>query len=117
MPPKARRWSSAIAAGPDPKANGKTSCHPRFSQVQSKFTSALVYPAFVSVVGICIVFFFMSYMLPKFMSIFQGMNVQLPMMTQILVNISHLFSGYWWAMLAVALAVIIAFKRFQASTE
>src|SRR5207253_1693298 len=35
----------------------------------------------------------------------------------ILVNISHLFSGYWWAMLAVALAVIIAFKRFQASGE
>src|SRR5436309_13789714 len=89
----------------------------RFAQVQAKFTSALVYPAFVSVVGICIVFFFMSYMLPKFMSIFQGMNVQLPMMTQILVNISHLFSGYWWLMLGVVLAAIIIFKRFQASTE
>src|SRR5258707_3400575 len=59
----------------------------------------------------------MSYMLPKFMSIFQGMNVQLPMMTQILVNISHLFSGYWWLMLGVALAIIIIFKRFQASAE
>ncbi len=89
----------------------------RFAQVQAKFTSALVYPAFVSVVGICIVFFFMSYMLPKFMSIFQGMNVQLPMMTQILVNISHLFSGYWWLMLGVVLAAIIIFKRFQASAE
>jgi type II secretory pathway component PulF len=89
----------------------------RFAQVQAKFTSALVYPAFVSVVGICIVFFFMSYMLPKFMSIFQGMNVQLPLMTQILVNISHLFSGYWWLMLGVVLAAIIIFKRFQASAE
>src|SRR5258707_5226353 len=87
----------------------------RFAQVQAKFTSALVYPAFVSVVGICIVFFFMSYMLPKFLSIFQGMNVQLPFMTQILVNISHLFSGYWWLMLAVLLVVIILFKRFQVS--
>src|SRR6266478_4864724 len=89
----------------------------RFAQVQAKFTSALVYPGFVSVVGICIVFFFMSYMLPKFMSIFQGMNVQLPMMTQILVNISHLFSGYWWLMLGVVLAAIIIFKRFKASAE
>src|SRR5712691_7550070 len=89
----------------------------RFAQVQSKFTSALVYPAFVSVVGIAIMFFFMTYMLPKFMSIFQGMNVQLPMMTQILVNISHLFSGYWWLMLGVVLAAIIIFKRFQASAE
>jgi type II secretory pathway component PulF len=47
----------------------------RFAQVQSKFTSALVYPAFVCAVGICIMFFFMSYMLPKFMTIFEGMNV------------------------------------------
>src|SRR3979490_776451 len=60
----------------------------RFAQVQSKFTSALVYPAFVSTVGIAIAFFFMSYMLPKFMTIFEGMNVPLPMMTQILVGIS-----------------------------
>src|SRR6478735_1582526 len=64
----------------------------KFSQVQAKFTSALIYPAFVAVVGVAIVFFFMSYMLPKFMSIFEGMNVQLPMLTQILVDISHLFS-------------------------
>ena len=59
----------------------------------------------------------MSYMLPKFMSIFQGMNVQLPMLTQILVDISHIFSGYWWAMLGVVLALVIFFKRFQASEE
>lgn len=89
----------------------------RFAQVQSKFTSALIYPAFVAVVGIGIMFFFMTYMLPKFLSIFQGMNVQLPMMTQILVNISHLFAGYWWLMIAVALAVVILFKRFQATPE
>jgi type II secretory pathway component PulF len=89
----------------------------RFAQVQSKFTSALVYPAFVAVVGIGIMFFFMTYMLPKFMSIFEGMNVPLPMMTQILVSISHLFAGYWWLMVAVVIAVVIVFKRFQATEQ
>jgi type II secretory pathway component PulF len=87
----------------------------RFAQVQSKFTSALVYPAFVMVVGIGIMFFFMTYMLPKFLSIFEGMNVQLPIMTQILVSISHLFSSYWWLMLGVVVAAVILFKRFQAT--
>jgi type II secretory pathway component PulF len=89
----------------------------RFAQVQSKFTSALIYPAFVAVVGVGIMFFFMTYMLPKFMSIFQGMNVPLPVMTQILIGISHVFSKYWWLMLLVAAAIVILFKRFQASTE
>src|SRR6266566_6040639 len=89
----------------------------RFAQVQSKFTSALVYPAFVGAVGVCIMFFFMTYMLPKFMTIFEGMNVPLPFITQMLVSISHVFSAYWWLMLIIALAAIIIFKRFQASAE
>jgi general secretion pathway protein F len=89
----------------------------KFAQVQSKFTSALIYPAFVSVVGLGIMFFFMTYMLPKFMTIFQGMNVPLPMMTQILIGISNLFSGYWWLMLLTLVASIIIFKRFQSSKE
>ena len=89
----------------------------RFAQVQSKFTSALVYPAFVATVGVAIIFFFMTYMLPKFMSIFQGMEIQLPLMTQLLVKTSDLFSNYWWLMLATLLALVIGFKRFQASVE
>ena len=89
----------------------------RFAQVQTKFASALIYPAFVAVVGIGIMFFFMTYMLPKFMSIFEGMNVPLPMMTQILIGISHTFASYWWLMLLIALAILILFKRFQASPE
>src|SRR5215831_5232900 len=89
----------------------------RFSQVQSKFTSALIYPAFVAVVGVGIMFFFMTYMLPKFMTIFQGMNVPLPFVTQVLINISHFFAGYWWLMLITAIVVFALFKRFQSSVQ
>ena len=45
------------------------------------------------------------------------MNVPLPMLTQILVTISNVFAKYWWAMLLTVLALIILFKRFQASAE
>jgi type II secretory pathway component PulF len=89
----------------------------RFAQVQAKFTSALIYPAFVAVVGIAIMFFFVTYMLPKFMSIFDGMNIALPYATQLLLGISHTFSAYWWLILGVLLALIIIFKRFQSSKE
>jgi type II secretory pathway component PulF len=89
----------------------------RFAQVQSKFSSALIYPAFVAVVGVAIMFFFMTFMLPRFMNIFEGMNVQLPLLTRMLVGISHVFAGYWWLMLLVVLAVVILFKRFQSTEE
>jgi type IV pilus assembly protein PilC len=87
----------------------------RFAEVQQKFTSALIYPALVAAVGVLIIIFFMTYMLPKFLSIFEGMNMPLPASTQVLVNISHLFSNYWWLMGLVVIAGIILFKRFQSS--
>jgi len=89
----------------------------RFAQVQAKFSSALIYPAFVAVVGAGIMFFFVTYMLPKFMSIFQGMNVPLPMVTQMLVSVSDLFKNYWWLMIMIVLALIVLFKRFHSTTE
>jgi type IV pilus assembly protein PilC len=66
---------------------------------------------------VAIMIFFMTYMLPKFLTIFQGINVPLPMMTQILIGISHAFSRYWWLILAFVALVIILFKRFQSSAE
>jgi type II secretory pathway component PulF len=89
----------------------------RFAQVQSKFTSALVYPAFVAVVGVSIMFFFMTYMLPKFLTMFEGMQVELPIMTQMLVSLSNLLSGYWWLIIGIALVALVLFKRFQATEE
>jgi len=89
----------------------------RFAQVQAKFTSALIYPAFVAVVGIGIIIFFMTYMLPKFMSLFGAMGQQLPMITQVLIKVSNVFTRYWWLMLSVLVAGFIVFKRFQATTE
>src|SRR6476660_3238330 len=89
----------------------------RFAEVQAKFSSALIYPAFVAVVGTGIMFFFVTYMLPKFMSIFEGMNVPLPMVTQMLVSISNVFKGYWWLMIMIALLLWVIFKRFQGTPE
>ncbi|MGA2867161.1 MAG: type II secretion system F family protein [Verrucomicrobiota bacterium] len=89
----------------------------RFAQVQAKFTSALIYPAFVAVVGLSIMFFFVTYMLPKFMTIFEDIRVPLPMTTQALLGISHFLGAYWWLLLGVVLAGVIIFKRFQSSEE
>lgn len=87
----------------------------RFAEVQSKFTSALIYPAVVATVGIGIIFFFMTYMMPKFMSIFEGMKVQLPVSTQMLMGMGKFFGTYWWLIIAIILTILMIFARFKAS--
>jgi type IV pilus assembly protein PilC len=89
----------------------------RFSAVQSKFTSALVYPAFVGSVGIIIVVFFMVKVLPTFMSIFTSMNIPLPMSTRLLIQASHLFSTYWWLLVVVVLLVAFLLWRYRHTEE
>ena len=87
----------------------------RFSTVQAKFKSALIYPAIVASVGVGIMIFFMTYMLPKFLSIFQGLNVPLPLATRMLIGVSDLFKHYWWLLVATIIALLILVKRFQTS--
>jgi type II secretory pathway component PulF len=87
----------------------------RFAEVQSKFTSALIYPAIVACVGLAIIFFFMTYMMPKFMTIFEGMKVPLPASTQFLMGMGHFFRVYWWLIVMVVIALVMLFKRFQTS--
>src|SRR3954468_8725596 len=87
----------------------------RFAEVQAKFTSALIYPAVVACVGIAIIFFFVTYMMPKFMTIFEGMKVPLPASTMFLMSAGNFFKGYWWLVILVVLTLIMLFKRFQSS--
>lgn len=88
----------------------------RFAEVQSKFTSALVYPALVVCVGIGLIIFFMTFMMPKFVLIFNGFQVTLPLPTRILISSSKLIGQYWWLMGAVVLLILILFKRFQSTS-
>jgi type II secretory pathway component PulF len=89
----------------------------QFAEVQAKFKSALIYPAMVICVGAGIVTFFMFFMMPKFMEIFNGFGVQLPLPTRILMGFSTFVINFWWVIGLVIIVAVILFKRFQASAE
>ena len=87
----------------------------QFAEVQAKFKSAMIYPVMVILVGILLITFFMTVMMPKFIEIFKGFNIQLPLPTRFLIGMSAMFTEFWWLMGLVMLALVILFKRFQSS--
>jgi type II secretory pathway component PulF len=87
----------------------------RFAEVQGKFTSAMIYPMMVVCVGIALVVFFMKFIMPRFVEIFNGFQVVLPLPTRMLIAGSNLFQKYWWLLPPLVLLVFILFKRFQSS--
>ena len=89
----------------------------QFAEVQSKFSAALIYPALVIGVGCLLILFFIYFMLPRFLEMFTGFGVELPLPTRMLMGVSYVFQTFWWLLLLLAVAVVILFKRFQASEQ
>jgi type II secretory pathway component PulF len=87
----------------------------QFAEVQSKMTTAMIYPVMVCCVGAGLVLFFIYFMLPKFIEMFTGFGVDLPLPTRILMKVSYVFTTYWWLLLLLLVAGIIVFQRFRAT--
>jgi len=87
----------------------------QFADVQAKFKSAMIYPIMVICVGIGLIAFFMTVMMPRFIEIFNGFHIELPMPTQFLIAVSNIFTRWYWLMGLVLLALFVLFKRFQSS--
>lgn len=89
----------------------------QFADVQANFKSAMVYPIMVICFGIMLVILFMTAIMPKFITIFNGFNIPLPLPTQMLINISNFCTNIWCdsVMAGVLLASFIVFKRYQSS--
>ncbi len=82
----------------------------RAAALRAKVRSALTYPVFMGIISMAILFFLLSYVVPKMTRIFEETHAQLPSMTVILLAISGFLSSYWWAILAVIGAAVLAVR-------
>ena len=77
----------------------------RDEALQAKVRAALVYPAFVGVVGIGTVIFLLTFVMPKLLRLFEGFGSRLPLPTRLLLALTHACQQWWcWAILAVLIA-------------
>ncbi len=80
--------------------------------LRKRVVSALIYPALIFVLGIGLIFLFMTYLVPQLTTLFQKTGKDLPVLTRLLVQTSDLFSQYWWAIIAAVVSVVLGFLQF-----
>lgn len=83
-------------------------------QLNNKLLTAMVYPAIMAFVGLGVVGFLMGFVVPKVTQIFTDMKVALPLITRILIAVSHFVASWWWAMgilLGGSIFVLYRWKR------
>ena len=78
-------------------------------EVRTKIKSAMMYPVIVLIFSCLMVFTLMTFVLPKFKEIFDSMNVEMPVYTRMLFQVSDLFKSFWYipVILVVGLSIFV----------
>lgn len=66
----------------------------REKDLRSKVMTAMLYPTILLVLALGVVVFLLTFFIPKFQLIFSGFGATLPLLTQIIVGVSHLVRSY-----------------------
>jgi type IV pilus assembly protein PilC len=81
------------------------------SALQKKVKSALMYPSTVSVMAFLITYGMMAGVIPKFATMFQGLNAKLPAPTVFLITLSNFLAAYWYVVFGGIFFVIVATRQ------
>jgi type II secretory pathway component PulF len=85
------------------------------ADLQTKVTSAMIYPAFL--IGACIVLMivFMTFMVPQITDLMSKNGQQLPAITQALISFNDFVAVWWWVILIVIVSIFLAFRGYISS--
>ncbi len=77
-----------------------------------RLQSALVYPVLMGFLGTGILWFLLSYVVPRVTRIFEDLHQALPLPTRLLLATSAWFRAYWWVAVALALGGWLLLRRY-----
>ena len=80
----------------------------REKDIRGKVTTAMIYPAILLCMTFCVLIFLMVFFIPRFKAIFAGFGATLPLLTRMIIAVSHAMIHYGlWMVLAVFIAVYL----------
>lgn len=82
-----------------------------------KLKSATTYPLFVLAVAVVVVIVVMVKVIPTLTSVFAELGGELPIMTQVLINVSNWFRSYWLILIGIILVFYIGYKLYTKNED
>ncbi len=80
------------------------------SRIRAKVKAALTYPVLMMAVGIAVVAFLITFVVPNITQVLVDSGKAMPAPTVILIGISGFLAGFWWLILLVIAGVCILYK-------
>jgi general secretion pathway protein F len=85
--------------------------------LKSKVIGSLAYPVFLAGAGALVVTVLMVFFVPKFEKIFDKLREkgEMPDITTLLMTVSHGLINYWWLLIGLGVAAIVAYRSWVAT--
>lgn len=87
----------------------------RQEKLRSQVIQALAYPIMMTIIGTVILFFLMTSIVPKVLTVFEDIQAGLPLPTKILVWLSSFLASWWHLLFLTILGFIYILNRFLKS--
>lgn len=85
------------------------------NELQAKVRSALMYPTIMLLFTIGMMFFIFIYVIPKVTAIFEDSDQELPLLSQIVIEISGVMVNYWHVIIIMLVFAVIAFQSWKST--
>jgi type IV pilus assembly protein PilC len=82
----------------------------RAAMIQARIRNATIYPAVVATVAVAVVSAVIVWVIPKFHEIFTSFNIELPTMTQILLDTSGAVVRWWYLFFGLPVAAFVGHR-------
>jgi len=86
-------------------------------KLNSTVKGALVYPTIVVTMMVVLAFIMMIFVVPQISKLYESMNVPLPFITSMLIQISNFLISFWFIIVGFLVFVWFAYKRWSKTTE
>ncbi len=89
-------------------------------KLKGQIKSAMVYPAAIVGIATIVITVLMIWVIPVFEKMFKEMSggkMALPGPTQLVIDMSNFFQGYWYIILGVVVGLVIGVKKYYGTTQ
>ena len=84
----------------------------RALETRNRIISILTYPMVMTIVGITVLFFLFTFVVPTLTRVFAEADLHLPLVTTVLLNLSSFFQRYWFLIIFLLVILIFGLRRY-----
>ena len=85
-------------------------------ELRNYIISSMIYPALLATVGCASIVVLLTFVVPKFASMFEDSHLRIPTPTLIMLQVSKVVTAYWWIAATVLFVAAVSFRIYTRTT-